>query len=306
MFIIIKSSAGFGNKIFDLLIGLYLQYINGRELYWYPVASHHDKPSDPAIFDIFPKLKKHYKLISNKEELESFYKYKNYQLFCSDIKKMGDFKLNIDAEVIYISKKLFKCYQFVYEIYQNLPEEIKNIFTINETIISDKIREIGNKEKYVTVHIRYGDKLNISVNDQTQFQFLVYTPKFYRKMIKKFLKKKCKIYIVTDDENIVKKYIVDKINNDDVKILSIPWWESFYILTKSRYNILSLSTFSFLASLINKKLKKAYVVTRPNDIKFTGIPEEKIIENTEWVKLNKKEYILNYRQKLIKNMVNSR
>ena len=56
-------SAGFGNKIFDIIVALYLKYNYNCEMYAAIKDSRHNKNSDPKIYDIFPKLKKEIKFI---------------------------------------------------------------------------------------------------------------------------------------------------------------------------------------------------------------------------------------------------
>ena len=222
---------------------------------------------------------------------------------CENINSIDDFKIinknNIDF--VYVNK-ISKSYKYIYEMYNNLPD--KYVFSINQNIISQEILKITNNKNYVTIHIRYGDKLSLSIIPKYKNVFLIYSPQFYKDMINKFLKKKIKIYIVTDDPIIVKKYILDNKENNDVKILNVTWWDAFYCLTKSHYNILSISTFTFMATLLNNNLKEAYIVLRPRELNLMKIPEEYIIENTNWIKIINKNYILNYNKKLIMEMIN--
>jgi hypothetical protein len=111
------------------------------------------------------------------------------------------------------------------------------------------------------------------------------------------------VYIVTDDKNITKKFVVDELNNSNVEMLNTPSWDDYYLLSHSYYNVLSLSTFSISASLINKNLKGAYIVKRPNDINQYSIPEEELIDKFPWTKFYNKKYILNYDNNLMKKML---
>jgi len=292
---------GFGNKIFDLLILLYLQYINGGKIYIIINKSHHELIHDKSIFDIFNKLKSEFNIIKI-EEINNIEEKidvkKRIVLKCKDIKSINDFHIDKKYKFIFLSK-IYSCYKFIYELYNNYPH--KNLFSINKNIISKNILEL-TKQKYMIIHIRYGDKLKLSLDGITEY--ILYSPQYYRYIIKKFFKK-IKIYIITDDIIIVQKFILDDIKNDNIKILDIPWWDAFYCLTKSRYTVLSMSTFSFMATMLNKKLKKAYIVVRPEDSKILNkfrIPEENIIQYTNWIKINNKKYILNYDKKLIKTM----
>lgn len=294
---------GFGNKIFDLLILLYLQYINSGKIYIIIKKSEHELVHDKYIFDIFNKLKSEFIIlddINQYTKIEDQIDIKNRLIFnCKEIRSINDFNIDKKYKAIFVSK-IYNCYKYIYDIYNNLP--YKKIFSINEEIISKNILEI-TKNKYMVIHIRYGDKLKFAFENDNRW--ILYSPQFYKYIINKFIKKKINIYIITDDIHIVQKFILDGINYDNIRLLDIPWWDAFYCLTKSRYTILSISTFSFMATLLNTNLKKAYIVLRPNDPKFNKckIPEENIIEHTNWKKFNDNKYILNYNKNLMKSML---
>ena len=42
---------------------------------------------------------------------------------------------------------------------------------------------------------------------------------------------------------------MNKVKNLNVELLDLPFFESFYLLTKARYIVLSISTFSFLGQI---------------------------------------------------------
>ena len=51
-------------------------------------------------------------------------------------------------------------------------------------------------------------------------------------MIKKFIKQKKKVYVLTDDTVIVNKFIIDKFgDNKNVELLDLNWKDSFYVLS---------------------------------------------------------------------------
>ena len=162
------------------------------------------------------------------------------------------------------------------------------------------------------VHIRYGDKLNIShksyyKNDQDNiFKHLIYKPEYYIKMIKKLKKYNKKIFIISDDNIIVKKFILSKINYNNVHLLDISFLDSFYLLTKAKYIILSISTFSFLGMLINLNLKKAFYLKRQKELNNNMTPEEMHFNSNKIKIYENKKYILNYDKKLMFNMIKSR
>lgn len=306
--VIVIINRGFGNKIFNLLVGFYICYINKCDKVFINIQkSQHDSEKDPSIFDIFPDVSKFCKLINN-EEIDRLWKnYKNVEYLCENTKSINDFEINEPFDIIFVGKKTYFCYQYVYDIFSRLPHEVKEIFIPNKNIISEQVLNLA-KQNLAMVHIRYGDKINLSLkhNNKEQFFFLLNTPSFYIEIIQKLLQKGCKVYIVSDDNNIVNHYIINKINNDNVKLLNIPWWESFYLLSNSKYNIISHSSFSIFATMINKNIKKVYVVDKPSNYDTNVSDETKLITKTDWVKINNQKYILNYDRQLMKNMLKYR
>ena len=83
------------------------------------------------------------------------------------------------------------CYKYLFRIYNELPKDFKECFKINENIIDKNIKKKVNDKDFCAIHIRYGDKLKLSIDKEKniQFKFLIYTPKYYIKMINIFLKK---------------------------------------------------------------------------------------------------------------------
>ena len=303
----LKISEGFGNKILNLIIGLYIKYINNAEFNTIIIKSKHETNIDKNIIDIFPKIKEFVNIHNNWDKVEKHFQGKERnEINCNTIKKISDLKFSFE-KVIFI-KKPYNCYFYIYDIFNKLPESYKNIFEINASLIDNKIKVL-TLDDYIVVHIRYGDKLKLSLNKENRFIYLMYTPEYYINMIINLLKKKNnkKIYIITDDIKIVTNFIMKKIKSSNVILLDIPFFESFYILSKATYIVLSISSFSILATLINKKLKTAYYLERPLDISKYAIGEESIIKNNDKVKIiDDKKYILNYNFKLMLKMIKSK
>ena len=42
-----------------------------------------------------------------------------------------------------------------------------------------KVKSLVENNKYCAFHIRYGDKLKMSIDKESQFNFLIYNPKYY-------------------------------------------------------------------------------------------------------------------------------
>lgn len=317
--LVIESTTGFGNKIIDIVTGLYFKHVNGGEIYMLLKNSVHDRPTDPKLINIFPELKEHFKIINNNDELTQLCNtFGTYIINCSDIKKIDDFIIdneNNKKKVILLAEK-YKSYCLFLEMYRELPEEIKKVININKILITPKTEKIVNElnDKTAVVHVRYGDKLKTSRRKDSQFTFLICTPDFYIEMINKFIEDGfTKIFIVTDENKIVEKFIVEKITNrkDKIEILNIPFYEAFYLLSKSINTVISISSFSLIPALIgdfNGVLKNAYIATRPEDIDSVKIAEERIVDkisDIKWNKYTSKRYILNYYLKMMRTMWNT-
>ena len=299
---------GFGNKIYRIIIGLYLKQINNKIFNAVIKKSKHEDNNIYHILNIFPNLKKEITLFDNYEILDKhFPRDKRININCSF---NFNFYLQKSNKPIFLHK-ISKCFKYIFEIYPKLDLKYKKIFEINKALITKNIVEIS-KNDYVLVHIRYGDKLDIShkayyKNDKSSiFKFIIYKPEYYIKMIKKFQNNNKKIFIISDDNIIVKKYILSKINYDNVHLLDTSILDSFYLLTKAKYIILSISTFSFLGMLINLNLKKAFYLKRPKELNKFIIPEEMHFKTNKIKIYENKKYILNYDKKLMSNMIKSR
>jgi hypothetical protein len=293
---------GFGNRIFDIIIGFYIKNVTKKDFCGILKSSHH-KSDD--IFNIFPLLKNKFCMIKKKKFKKMDLKRGIKRYNCTNkYKSIKDFSLKEDVLI----NKNYKCYKYVFKLYNKLPSSVQNYFKINENMIDLKVKSLVENNKYCAFHIRYGDKLKMSIDKESQFNFLIYNPKYYIRMINIFLKKGIKkIFILTDDSIIVNKFILEPFkNNKQVELLDINWINSFYVLKNCDFLVLSLSTFSMLAALFNKNLKEAYIIERPKKLiskKYIISPEEDIINETDWIKFNKRKYILNYDVKLMKKML---
>jgi len=291
--------------MFDIIIGLYVQYINGGQIYIYVHKSHHEIVHDKNILEIFPNLSS--KIITI-NDLSKIYDIKNKTpknkrttINCENIDSLDDFIVDDKYKLIWITRKSL-CYKHMYHMCEIIKLRHNNIFNINTNIISKKILKI-TKTDYMIIHIRYGDKLKLAFSGDNSW--IIYAPSYYQKIIQEYAKK-IKIYIITDDVEIVNHFILNDIVHHNVKLLDVPWWDAFYCLVKSKYTILNISTFSMLGSLLNDKLIKGIIVTRstnPNLLDNNKIPEEDIIPKTNWITIDNDEHILNFDEKLMKKML---
>ena len=298
---------GFGNKVFDIIIMLYLKYKYKCNIYVLVHLSHHNSKTDPSISHLFPKLKKYINFMKNWKQYNKIKVNKTIQtLWANDFETMSDLPRTLDGT--YIIRQQYKMYKFISIMYYKFKDKkFKNVFDINTKLISKNILKL-HKEDYVCVHIRYGDKLKIAIKDYNNTtsvkdtSFIIFKPEYYIKLIKLFLKQvKVPIYIVSDSNSIVEKFILPYVKNKSVKLLDIPYWDAFYLMNYSLYSVLSFSTFGLLASIFNPKLKKSIILARPKD-DIGHIPEDDLIPLKKMSVIDNKKLILNYDLKMLKKM----
>jgi hypothetical protein len=301
----IKCSNGFGNKVFDLISGIYLKNKFGTNIYYaIDQVEHEVNPNNPFFGRVFYQSHKKINYIS--------------------IRKYNDLKESLPIEEIWIdsldkipNKITFNVrfrglYRFAYTMYSSLSDNDKNLFEINPHVLNQKFYDkyINHMSRnYACVHIRYGDKLCYGLEDfkhtkYTPYTLPIYTPQYYVDQINELLKKDLEeILIVTDSIGIVKKYIMEKIIlNPKIVLFDSTTIDSFYLMTKSKYIIMSHSTFSFASAYFNPTavcyLLKKYMVNVEKDYIFE---DDAISPN--WIIIDNKDYLLNFNQNLLKKMV---
>jgi hypothetical protein len=314
--IFIYDSRGFGNKVFDLILALYLYNlynVNGKKciIYYVLGKSIHDLNGDPKLFDIFSNSIKKIKFLELTKE--QFYnkidKFDTKVIGTKYINSLDEFpKFDELTQSTYYKN----FYHLTYLMYNTFNKIDRQVFTIDKSLISQNILNI-TKDKYALIHIRYGDKLNILINsikkndnDKIDF-FLLYTPEYYIKMIRKLLKQNIPIIIVSDSMNIVKKFIIDSEKNNNnfnneknIILLDTHWLNTYYLLYYAKEIVLSCSTFSFAGAYYNK-FAKCYLclyhdVVNKNINK--NINKEEYAISEKWIIYKDRKYILNYNKNL--------
>lgn len=319
VFIVLKD--GFGNKIYNLIIGLYIKYINNFDhIYTLLRKSYHETDDDKLVTDLFPNIKNYVTVLKTWEEVDTlFSQHSRVTIYCKNEYTLDDLKFN-DNNKNYIVRAPSACYTLVFKMYNIIKNKYSDLFTFNKTILNKDIIKLTN-DKYVTVHIRYGDKLDISTFtqklkdrdynklsseelDKIRYSYLLNSPYAYIKFINYYAKKNMKVFVVTDDVEIVENYIMSKIEqNNDVQLLDVDFVNAFYVLQNATFSFLSESSFSVLAAFLNKNLKKGFILQDRDDhpyfFKITELPS-----NVKIIRKNK--YILNYNMDLMKEMIKSR
>lgn len=295
--IYIKCYKGFGNKVFDLITGMYLynKYSNTVDIHFAVDKSIYDTEEDPFFGKVFPQSLNFFKFMFMNQ----------YRRLEDSIKETVIESLEDLPEIITKNIRFIGMYKFIYQMYSSLTD--KTVFQINPKLISKKIEELS-KTEYGCVHIRYGDKLCFAdernVSDKwSHYQYPVYTPDYFILQIRNLLEAEIDVIVMTDSMDIVQKYIMPEfIDNPHVQLVDSQYVESFYLLTKAGYLVLSYSTFSFAAAYLNGKAVTHLVKKIPNDPLKDYIYEDDAI-SPNWIIINVKGFILNYNQELIRDML---
>jgi hypothetical protein len=307
-YIYLFNKYGFGNKVFNLIYGIYLYKLyKGKCIINYIFQkSVHNKLTDPPLNTIFPNSNKFikYSFMTDYEFFELYDKL-NIKLM---YKKNSLKNINLIPAYDKLSKHNFfnSCFNLIYDMYNIIKKEYNYVFNINKKLITDeRINYIKSKE-YAIFHIRYGDKINLSIeysNLNSFDTFLLYKPQYYIDMINKFIKKNILIVIITDSVNIVNKFILckDFINNKNIILFDSNYINSFYLFYYAKYIIMSCSTFSMAGAYFNNNNAICYLNLYHDDKNKKRIPEEYSI-SPKWIINNDKKYILNYDKKLLYNL----
>lgn len=302
--IYLRCSSGFGNKVFDLISAIYLKNKYNTTVYFAIDKSVHDTPEDPFFGNVFYKSYRKIKYIY----MKTYYRLKSslpiMEMWIDNLDKLPE-KITTDI-------RFGGLYRFAYIMYNSFDNKDKELFDINPKLILPTLREkyiYQMKGNYGCVHIRYGDKLCFALEEfkqtkYTSYMLPVYTPQYYIDQINELLKEDLEeILVMTDSIDLVKKYVMVRFqNNPKVVIFDYGYVNTFYLLTKARFIVLSHSTFSFAAAYINEKavcylLKKYYM-----DPEKDYIYEDDAI-SPNWIIIDNKDHLLNFKQDLVKKMV---
>jgi hypothetical protein len=299
--IYILNVIGLGNKIYDLIIGLYLKQLYNYNIYFRDYKTDHTKINDYDLETIFVKLNKYVNIIN--KEYAKYIKRLNLKIYGNNIffTNLDNFKKYFENDLLDAKFILntFSSYSIIFHIYNELLDKYKKIFIINKSLINKNILKLSN-EDYAVIHIRYGDKLKCGL-DTTKIFYGIYTPEYYYNKILYLKRKDTPIYILTDSNMVVKKFILDKyslFNDNMIKLLNISLIDSFYLMINSSYLIMSLSTLSYSSILLGKYNKnKENILCLPSSKKnIKLIPD--LPDTNKIYKIFNSKYLLNYNKKL--------
>jgi hypothetical protein len=312
-YVYIKNGDGFGNKVFDLIFAIYLYNLYNKKknkciINYVLLNSKHESPNDPKIYDIFQKSKKKINFLTQ-EQYNKVNKNPDIK-----INKLYDYIKNIDDipkyDDLHTYTKFNDCFQLVYKMYSTFTNDDKNIFMFNEKIITDdRVFDI-KKIDYTVLHIRYGDKLNITKDNilkknKNINEYIMATPEYYYDMMHKYCDWNNNIsllVIITDSPYVVNHFIANKYQNkNNFIVFNSEWFNSFYLFYYAKVIILNTSTFSLAGALFNKTSKNILLLDNYLNYKENKAPELQNLPNKIIINYDKK-YILNYDKKLILKM----
>lgn len=294
--IYILNYVGLGNKIYDIIIGLYLKQLYNCNIYFRDNKSWLTKKNDNNIDIIFINLKKYINIIKEKKKFKRYPDNKYKQInYLNEFTKY--FENNVfDTNLIL---NTFPFYKIIFNIFDNLLYKYKKIFIINNKLLDNNIIKMA-KLNYAVIHIRYGDKLKHALVEKN-FMVGLYTPEYYYNQILEIQKQKIPIFILTDSNILVKKFLLDKYllnDNKMINILEISLIDSFYLMIHSSYLVLSFSTLSYSSILLafDKKYRKNILCIPSSKKQLNTIMD---IPNTNKIdRIVNSKYLLNNNNKL--------
>jgi hypothetical protein len=308
-FIFIDHYAGFGNYIYDLILGYYLKKRFQKKVYVVEYSKNlHVKGEIEWLHTIFPNLKMELHFITKEESQELKRKNRIENMKENDLKKMEEC---IKKKIKNYSIRIFtyKYYPWIYSIFLTFTEDEKNKFSFESSSFYEKYKDMI-QEDFTGIHIRYGDKLLYGINKKNdrRFSFMsfpIYTPEYYHEQIMKLIKEKNeKIYIFTDSVSVVQQYLYHRFQYEkypNIQIMDIPFLDTFYILLHAKKFIMSHSTFSYAIYLLRKNIEQECILCSIQNIQKKYKSYDCFLF-PKWKIIYGKEYILNLQQKKIKEM----
>lgn len=136
--ILIYSTTGLGNKIFDAIIGLYLKQTYGWNIVYSLTEDPHDLSADD-ISIIFPKLANKFEFV-NREEGKKLYAdvYKNLEL--SPNVNLNDIEKYFNGDNLRL--KTFSLYDKIFELFEIIDQ---TLFDINTNLIDSDLIDLTKK-----------------------------------------------------------------------------------------------------------------------------------------------------------------
>ena len=310
--IYIVDRGGFGNKVFDIICGLFLHDLYGGrcEINCVLYRSQHEKSTDPSIEEIFPQVRAKIRFVHDDVDYDILAPRETPSRW-EGVKSLADIPAYESLGSVTRASGMFN---LAYQMFSQLGSAGRGMFEIRATALTKRslVTKITARSDYSVVHIRYGDKLWM-VAKTPQSHFLVYTPQYYADMISSIRRSERspahRVYIVTDSALVVREFILDRFYSGDpaVQILDLRWLDAFYVLSRARNIVMSCSTFCFAAAYLGGGRARSLLLLDEKSTegpplwKREPLPEEAATDPA-WEVITDERYLLNNDVPLAKAM----
>jgi hypothetical protein len=319
--IYIYNNNTFGDKIFNLIYGIYLYNLyKGQCKINYVIANSKHTIEDEKYLDIvFPDSKTKINFIKY-DELTIYNKNIIKKILSSDnsthSKTYNSNTYNTLREFPkYEELKDINCFndcfQLTYKMYETFDKQDIDIFqNINKSLITDEQIYQYENLNYILLDVRYDNKLICNIDNKINTQdnkFIIYSPQYYIDTIYNLNNNNLFYLIITNNKEYVLEYILQtKITQNNYIFIDANSINSFYLYYNAKYIIMTNNTFSMAGAYFNMSnindSKINYLLYRDKHSNYS-LPEEKAISD-KWIISNEKKYILNYDTKLIEEICN--
>ena len=313
--IYIYNNNSFGDKVFNLIYGIYLYNLyKGQCQINYIIAKSNITKNDEQDLDIiFPDSKNKINFIKY-DQLSSYNKSVINKIINSHTIIFNTLKDFPKYENLPNIIKFNDCFQLTYKMYETFTKTDIDIFqNINNNLITDDSINLYKKLNYAIIDIRYEKNLiyNVNKEDNNIIQYdsyLLYTPQYFVNMLR-MIDLNLFIIIITDSKEIVNDYIVNNYyNKTNYVFIDTNSINSFYLYYNAKHIIMSNNTFSMAGTYFNMSKNnttnfktKIYYLLYRNKTSIFSLPEEKAISE-DWNIVSEKKYILNYNLSLISEL----
>lgn len=228
---VIRIYGGLGNQFFQYALGK-AQESNGIEVKYDLSWFEHPQPFPrPYRLDVF----------KTKVEISRRRGLKNFK------------ERTFDSNVIHYDNHYFDGYWQYMSYYRKIIPILRKEFCVKDELLTKEYFELRAQiicSNSVALHVRRGDLL---VNERDYAQELDYYKRAIKQM--KTLQKKCKIFIFSDDMEWCEKHF------KNATFVSLIDYLDFELMKLCKHDIISNSTFSWWASVLN--INKSKIVIAP-------------------------------------------
>jgi hypothetical protein len=326
--IYIYNDNSFGDKVFNLIYGIYLYNLYNLnnlnklnklnkeqcKINYIIAKSKHTKKDEKDLDIIFPDSKNKINFIKY-DELTNYNKsainkiINSHNIIFNTIKDFPKYE-NLPNII-----KFNDCFHLTYKMYETFNKSDIDIFqNINSNLITDNSINLYKNLDYAILDIRYEKHLiydSKKTDNNIQYDsYLLYTPQYYRDMLR-MISNLLFIIIITDSKEIVNDYILNTYSHkNNYVFINTNTIDSFYLYYNAKHIVMCNNTFSMAGTYFNMSNMKnmnnnyntiIYYLLYRNKNSIFSLPEEKAISD-KWNIISEKQYILNYNLTLISDL----